>query len=204
MALKGRFDEAIGQFQQALAAVPESAEAHNGLGVALAQTGHPDEAVAHFEKAVAANPEYAEAHFNLGDTLYYLEHRAPEALAAWRAVLRIDPNHVPVLSQMAWVLATWPEASLRDGAQAVEFAERAAKLSGGREPAVLDALAAAYAEAGRWAEAVQSASQAMALAEQQQNRRLLEALQARMALYGAKTAFRDTRQAPAAGAPNGH
>jgi tetratricopeptide (TPR) repeat protein len=193
LALKGRFDEAITHFQKSLEATPDSAEVHNGLGVALAQKGRLDEAIIHFEKAVAANPEFAEAYFNLGDTLYYLEHKVPEALAAWRAVLRIDPNHVPVLNQTAWVLATWPEASLRDGSQAVVLAERAVRLSGGREPAILDTLAAAFAEAGRFTEAVDVTKQTLALARRQNNRRLVEALEARIALYQAKTPFRDTR-----------
>lgn len=191
---KGSPDEAIAHFQKSLEATPDSAEVHNGLGVALVQKGRLDEAIGHFEKAVASNPEFVEAYFNLGDTLYYLERKVPEALAAWRAVLRIDPNHVPVLSQTAWVLATWPEASLRDGGQAVALAERAIRLSGGREPAILDTLAAAYAEAGRFAEAVQVTTQTLALAVKQNNRRLVELLGVRMALYEAKTPFRETRQ----------
>lgn len=204
LALKGSFDEAIAQFQQALQATPDSAEAHNGLGVALVQTGRADEAVIHFEKAVAANPEFAEAYFNLGDTLYYVKHKVPEALTAWRSVLRIDPNHITVLHQMAWVLATSPEASQRDGSQAVGLAERALNLSGGREPAVLDSVAAAYAETGRFSEAVRVTGQALALAKERNNRRLVEALEARMALYAANTPFRDVRQvSPGESAP-GH
>jgi spermidine synthase len=91
------------------------------------------------------------------------------------------------------VLATWPEASLRDGSQAVVLAERAVRLSGGREPAILDTLAAAYAEAGRFTEAVDVTKQTLVLAERQNNRQRVEAVEARMALYEAKTPFRDTR-----------
>jgi tetratricopeptide (TPR) repeat protein len=194
LALTGRFDEAIVQFQKALEATPDSAEVHNGLAVALVKKGRLDEAIAHLEKAVAISPEFAEGYFNLGDTLYYLEGKSAEALGAWRNVLRIDPNHVPVLNQTAWVLATSPEASLRDGVQAVAFAERAARLSGGREAAILDTLAAAYAEAGRFADAVRITSQTLDLAKKQSNRQQVEVLEGRMALYGGGTPFRDTRQ----------
>jgi tetratricopeptide (TPR) repeat protein len=200
LTLKGSFDEAIQQFQSALEATPDSAEVHNGLAVALVRKGRLDEAVWHFEKAVALKPDFVEPYFNLGDTLFYLEGKAPEALAAWRAVLRIDPNHVAVLQQTAWVLATSPEASLRDGAQAVALAERAARLAGGGQPAILDTLAAAYAEAGRFSEAVQIATQLLELARKQDNRRMVEALEARLALYRAGTPFRDSRQARS----NGH
>ena len=114
--------------------MPDSAEAHNGLAFALVQMKRVDEAIAHFEKAIALKPDFVEPYYNLGDTLFYLQGKAPEALAAWRAVLRIDPDHVAVLRQMAWVLATSPDSSLRDGAQAVALAERAARLAGGRQP----------------------------------------------------------------------
>jgi tetratricopeptide (TPR) repeat protein len=176
--------------------MPDSAEAHNGLAVALVRKGRLDEAVAHFQKAVALKPDFTEPYYNLGDTLFYLEGKPREALAAWRAVLRIDPDHVAVLNQTAWVLATSPDASLRDGAQAVALAERAARVAGGRQPAVLDTLAAAYAEAGRFPEAVQIATQLLDLARKQDNRRMVAALQERLALYQAGTPFRDSRPAP--------
>lgn len=194
LARQGRLDEAIAHFEKALSLGPDSAEAHNGLAVALVQQGRADEGVAHFERALANNPQYAEAHFNLGDALYYLKGRAEEALEQWRMVLRIDPNHVAALNEMAWVLATSPEASLRDGAQAVRLAEQAVRVSGGRDPAILDTLAAAYAEAGRFPEAVEITNRVLDFARQQNNPRLAEALQARLALYQARTPFRDTRQ----------
>ena len=194
LALKGSFDEAIQQFQGALEATPDSAEVHNGLAVALVRKGRLDEAIAHFKKAVALKPDFAEPYYNLGDTLYYLEGKAPEALAAWREVLRIDPDHVAVLNQTAWLLATSPDASLRDGPQAVTLAEHAARLAGGKQPAILDTLAAAYAEAGRFPEAVEIASQLLELARKQDNRRMAEALGVRLALYQAGAPFRDSLQ----------
>ncbi len=200
LAVKGSFDEAIQRFQDALEIMPDSAEAHNGLAVVLVRKGRIEEAIAHFQKAVAIKPDFAEPYYNLGDTLFYLEGKAPEALAAWRSVLRIDPDHLAVLNQTAWLLATSPDASLRDGAQAVALAERAARLAGGRQPEILDTLAAAYAEAGRFPEAVQIATQLLELARKQNNRKMAEALEGRLALYQARAPFRETPQAPG----NGH
>ena len=189
---KGRLDEAIVHYQKALVADPDSAEIHNNLGFALLRKGNFDEAATHFESAVAANPDFAEAHYNLGNVFYYFQGRIPEALAHWRSALRVDPDAVPVLNQTARVLATTPEASLRDGALAVTFAERAAQLSGRTNPAILDTLGAAYAEAGRFSDAVQVARRGMELAVQQNNQRLAEALRTRIALYEAKTPLRET------------
>jgi tetratricopeptide (TPR) repeat protein len=199
LTLKGGFDEAIAQFQDALEATPESAEAHNGLAVVLVRKGRLDEAIAHFKKAADLKPDFAEPYFNLGDTLFYLQGKSAEALTAWRAVLRLDPDHVAVLNQTAWVLATSPDPSLRDGAQAVTLAQRAARLADGRQPAILDTLAAAYAETGRFDEAVQITSQRLEWARHQENRRLAEALEARLALYRAGVPFRNNRRAPSDG-----
>jgi tetratricopeptide (TPR) repeat protein len=152
-----------------------------------------NEAIAHFEKAVAIKPDYPEAHQNLGDTLYYLQGRVPQALAHWREVLRAQPNQVLVLNQTARLLATSPEDSIRNGAEAVVLAERAVQLSGGREPVILDTLAAAYAEVGRFPEAVETARRALAGAVEANRQNLVDALKARIALYEAKNPMRATR-----------
>jgi len=192
LAQTGRLDEAIGHYRQALESDPDSAEIHNNLGVALLRKGEYEEATVHFEKAVAANPDFSEAHYSLGNVLYYLQGRVPQALEHWRTALRLAPNAVPVLNQTARVLATTSDASLRDGKLALELAERAVQLSGGTNPAILDTLAAAYAEAGRFSDAVQTVRHARDFAAQQNNQRLVEALRARTALYEARTPLRET------------
>jgi tetratricopeptide (TPR) repeat protein len=188
---QGKLDEAITHYEKAVAIEPDSAEIHNNLGFALLRKGKFDEAIAHFEKAVAINPEFGEAHYNLGNVLYYMKGKIPEALIQWRDALHADPNAVPVLNQTARVLATTPEASLRSGGEAVAFAERAVKLSGGSNPGVLDTLAAAYANVGRFREAVETARQARDFATRQNNQRLSEGVNARISLYEAGTPFRE-------------
>jgi len=179
----GRLEQAIARFERALEAHPDSAELHNSLGVALVWARRPEPAIVHFKKALELQPALVEARYNLGDTLYFLQGKAAEALAEWRKVLLAAPNHVAVLDQTARLLATSPEASLRDGAEAVALAERAAQLTGGRRPEILDTLAAAYAEAGRFTEAVATARRALALASESGNAALAETLKARLALY---------------------
>jgi Flp pilus assembly protein TadD len=106
-------------------------------------------------------------------------------------VLRRQPENIPALRQLAAVLATGAEASLRNGQEAVELAERAAKLTGDQDPAVLDALAAAYAETGRFAEAVETAQQALSLASNRNNSVLADALRTRIKLYQDHSAYHD-------------
>ena len=101
------------------------------------------------------------------------------------------------------MLATNPNASIRNGTEAVELAGRAVQLSGGREPAVLGTLAAAQAEAGQFAEAVKTARTAIDLATQQQQQGLAESIRAKMALYEARSPFREVPPAavPGSAAP---
>ncbi len=107
------------------------------------------------------------------------------------------PDDVALLNDTASVLATNPNASIRNAAEAVELAERAVQLSDGREPAVLGTLAAAYAGAGRFSEAVKTVERALNLAIGQNDSVLAETLQARIKLYQTGLPYRDTPQ-PAA------
>ena len=98
-------------------------------------------------------------------------------------------------------LATCPEVALRNGMEAVELARRAAQLSHGREPAVLDALAAAYAENGQFSEAVAAAQRALDLASAHGNTVLADAIRARIKLYRSATPFHQTPPVSSGNAP---
>jgi tetratricopeptide (TPR) repeat protein len=98
-------------------------------------------------------------------------------------------REIKICTNRAWALATSPIGSVRNGAEAVELARRANQFCGGRQPLVLDVLAAAYAEAGRFPEALETASKALRLATQQNNRASATALQARITLYKAGKPF---------------
>jgi tetratricopeptide (TPR) repeat protein len=189
---KGSLDEAIAQFRKVLEVNPASAGVQFNLGRALARKGMLDEAIEHLQKAAGADPGFAPAQYVLGDT-FYMRGNIPEALAHWRKGLQLEPDDLPALNQTAWVLATCPQASVRNGAEAVGLAERALQLSGGREPAVLDTLAAAYAEVGRFPEAAETARRAQALATQQNKGPMAERLAARIALYEARAPFHGPR-----------
>ncbi|MGA2788621.1 MAG: sel1 repeat family protein, partial [Verrucomicrobiota bacterium] len=86
---------------------------------------------------------------------------------------------------------TSPEASIRNGAKAMELVQQAEQLAGAESPQVLDTLAAAYAEAGRYAEAVETAKRALNFPATQNNKPLAEAIQARLKLYGANIPYHE-------------
>ena len=185
---KGKVDEAIAHYQKALQLTPDNAEAHNNLGNALLQMGKLDEAIAHFQKALQIKPDYAEAHINLGNVLIR-KGSVDEAIAHYQKALQINPDYAEAMNNLACVLATCPQASLRNGKQAVELAQRANQLTGDGNPVVLGTLAAAYAEAGRFPEAVATAQRALQLAETQSNTALADALRSQLKLYQAGFPF---------------
>ena len=182
--------------QKALKISPYDAEAYNNLGVVQAQRGQRDKAIALYRKALEIQPNYPEAHNNLGYALASLG-RFDEAMAHYRKVLQIRPDFAQAHNNLAWLQATCPEATRRNGAEAVEHAQRADQLCGGGRPDVLNTLAAAYAEAGRFPEALATAGKALELANRQNNHALVGVLRTRIALYEAGKPYHQTPSASA-------
>ena len=183
-----RADEAIFQFQKALEIQPDYAEARYNLGTVLIQQGRLDEAIAQLQKTLEFKPDNASAHKNLG-IAFLQQGRLDEAIAHFKKALEIRPDQVEIQNNLAWLLATSPQASLRNGSQAVELAERANQLAGAKNPNVLCTLAAAYAETGRFAEAVETAQRALSLAGAQYNTALADDIQSQLKLYQAGVPF---------------
>ena len=192
---KGRSDEALTHLRRALEIDPNHLPAHSSLGVALLEMGRPDESLAHLKKALEIDPNDADANYNLANTLLQLG-RANEALAHYSKAVQLDPTDSQALNNMSWVLATWPDALTRDGAKAVELATRADSLTLSRSPIISATLAAAYAEAGRFADAVKAAEHALQLATAEGNLARADSIRAQLESYQAGAAFRDRRIGP--------
>jgi tetratricopeptide (TPR) repeat protein len=187
---KGRVDEAIAHYQTALRITPENATAHNNLGNALRQKGRVDEAIAQCQVALQINPDYADAHDNLGNALFQ-KRRVAEAITHYQKALQINPDYAEAHNNLAWVLATAPQVSLRNGDEAVKLAERANQLTGGKTPIILHTLAAAYAEAGRFGDAIRSVQKAIELAQAAGQKDLAERFTGELKLYEAGLPFHE-------------
>ena len=188
----GKLDEAVAHFEKVLAVNPGSARVRDYLGQALARQGKPDAASAQWLAAIQADPKDNAARLYLGRALYS-QGKTAEALARWREGLAANPQDVAILGQLAWVLSTGPDAGLRNGAEALSLAQRAVGVTRGADPAVLDILAAAYAEAGDFRKAAETGRRALDLAAKQNQAAMAQVFQERIALYEAGKPFRESR-----------
>ena len=187
----GRINEALLHYQKALQINPSYAEVYINLGYTLLQKGEEDDALAHFQKALQINPSYAEVRNTLA-ALLLKRGRVAEAITQYQTTLQIKPDSPDVLNNLAWLLATSADAHLRNGVQAVRYAGRACELTRFGTPTLVGTLAAAYAEAGRFDEAIASAQKACALASEADEPALLERNQELLALYRARQPYHET------------
>jgi tetratricopeptide (TPR) repeat protein len=196
----GKLDDAISRLQAAIDLRPENGPAHNNLAKALLQKGQVAEAMVQYRKFLEIEPENVEARNILGTALIQ-QGRLREALEQWQDALAIEPENGNAASNLAWVFATCPDDSIRDGRRAVGLAEKALRISGGKIPMVFRVLAAAYAEDGRFSRAVESAQRGADLATSQGNSGLAAELQSNIALYQAGTPLRDPSMSASGSSP---
>jgi Flp pilus assembly protein TadD len=206
---KHQYPDAVQEWQKALELAPKEARAHNGVGVALVETGKLDEAIAHYREALALDPRYAEAHNNLGDALAH-KKAIKEAIVQFEKAVQLDPEYTiargnlgmllartgqtdKAIVQLKQVVERKPDAAearrdlghaLADKGRFQEASvqlQEAVKLSGGRDPLTLHLLGRVYADLGRAPQAVEAERQALALATEQKNAALVQLISAHLA-----------------------
>lgn len=161
---QGRPEEAIAELRRALAIQPGDSEARTVLGMLLADRGQADDAAAQFREATRLQATNALAHYQLA-LLHQGRKETRAAVERLRLALKAQPDWPESLNNLAWILAASADATVRNGAEAVTLAERACQITAYQEPLLIGTLAAAYAEAGRFPEAINAAEKARALAQ---------------------------------------
>ena len=160
---------------------------------AWCEGGHPDLSIAGCTALIQSKAEsrsnLAIAHNNRGIT-FSDKGESDRAIADYELALALNPNLAVALNSLAWDLATMPTAAQRDGPRAVELAEKALKTNN-REPGFLDTLGAAYAEVGRYADAVRSQGQAIEILREAGKTPavVIEDFESRLHLYREKRPF---------------
>ena len=176
-------------YEEAIRLQPYYADAYYNRGNVLFAKGRIDEAIADWEWTLQLQPNDADAHTSLGNA-FLRQGSFKDAIAQYEMAVALAPEDTHSRNNLAWTLATSSDDSIRDGAKAVGFAEQAVVLSGVREPQFLRTLGAAYAESGRFTEAIAAARQAAAIANMQGKRGLATSLEKDLVLYRANLPLR--------------
>lgn len=167
---KKNYTEAIDNYDKALKISLDYTKAYNNKGLAYRNKGEYDKAIEAYDKAIRINPNLEGAYCNRGDA-YCLKGKYDKAIENYKQAINIiqkryvntliDPKYALAYCNFAWILGTCPEDKYRDGTKAVELAQKALELNpkwGNR-----DTLAAAYAEAGNFNEAISAQEKAIEL-----------------------------------------
>jgi Flp pilus assembly protein TadD len=190
--------DSVSIWQHALAVTPGNQTAYQNLAAAFWFIGKVEEsrrasragAIAHARTTLKDYPYDVATHNDVG-VLLLQTGDVRGGIAEWETSLQMAPSDGNALNNLAWVLATFPGEGIRDGKRAVKLAEQAVTLPGGNSPIVLRTLAAAYAEAGDFSKAIETAQRALDLANAQHDNSLPATLRHEIELYQAHTSYRE-------------
>jgi tetratricopeptide (TPR) repeat protein len=156
---KGQLDKAIADYTYAINLNPKHFNAYYKRGIIEKRKKQYDKAIADYTSAIKLNPRFAYAYNNRGNA-WDDKGRYAKAIADYNKAIELNPKDATAYSNLAWVLATCPDERHRDGKQAIKFAEKALGI---KEAAhILDTLAAAYAEAKKFQDAITTQEKAIA------------------------------------------
>ena len=178
----GQYDQAISNYQISLELFPGQSGVQGKMGSCFTSLGQPDQAATAYQNAISLDPDNGDAHLGyamlLGST-----HRDSEAIMHYRKVIELDTNIVMALNNLAWTLATAPDPNLRNGKEAVPLAEHACERTHYQQAFLIGTLAAAYAEAGRFPDAIAAAQKAHDVALAHGQKEIAESNARLMQLY---------------------
>ena len=192
---ENKLGQAQEQFRRAAQLDPNDTESRFQLASLALRQRKLDEADAALGELFKLAPNDARAYLQLG-VIQQMRGDPRNAMATYRKSIEADP-HSPAANNLAWLLATSEDATLRDGAEAVRLAEGLRKSTSGERPDVLDTLAAAYAEAGDFGKAVQTAETGAQLAVEMKNSQLEAAVRSRLVFYQQRKPYREPATQPA-------
>ena len=196
-----KLDKAVEHFSRVVEIKPYWPQAHYNLGIAYYRQGRLGLAAKQCARALSLKPDYTEANISLAQNLFELG-RIQQAIDYYYRLLRLQPSQVEALNNLTWILATIEDKSFQNPSEAVKFAQRACHLTGYQQPHILDTLAVAYAAAGNFEEAIETAEKALKLAESYGEKDLSWQIRSRIELYKIDKPYREPSPKPTPTEPN--
>ena len=187
-SLNSQHDQAIKDYTEAIRLKPDDAFAFNNRGSAYRQKGQYDRAIKDYTEVIRLKPDDAWAYKNRGNVyLRKADHDA--AMRDYKQAISLKPDHARIHNGIAWELATTPDPGARNGAEAVRLAKKAVSLQD-RVALYHDTLAAAYAEAGRFEDAVAEQYRAITMLHVAGKNEAIAHFQSRLDLYRQRRPYR--------------
>jgi tetratricopeptide (TPR) repeat protein len=186
----GKTDEAIIHCNRALESDPQDDRAHACIADIYIAKGQTDLALEHLNKSLQFKPDQAGV-CNKKAELLYLKNEVLSAIQYWKKALELKPEMVLVRNNLAWVLSTHKDEKIRNTSEALRHAEKACELTEFNAPESLDTLSAALASAGRFEEAIQTATKAEELFVSAGMKKKAEEVRGRLELYKAGKPYRE-------------
>jgi tetratricopeptide (TPR) repeat protein len=182
--MQGKNDDAIKCFARVIELDPKYPDIDKRMGAALLAAGRPNEAIENLQKSLQINPDEAVVYVSIS-IAYIKLGNYDLAIENWTRAKELEPNIVEALNNPAWLLVTASAVSSEDANRAIDYAQRVCEMTGYREPQLLDTLAASYASAGRFEEAVTTAQRAIDAAKARGQEEIASKIEKRLELYGA-------------------
>ncbi|MGD0077823.1 MAG: tetratricopeptide repeat protein [Sedimentisphaerales bacterium] len=193
LSMQNKYDDAVRYFKESLRQDPGNLDARQKLGNVLMAMGKTGEAVLCLKESLQISPNQPQIYMMLG-AIYEQTGDYKSAIPNWARAVELSPNNANALNSLAWLLVTSGEVSAENANKAVKLAERACEQTGYKNAMILDTLAAAYASAGRFEEAVTMANKAVYAANTSGYKDLADEIQERIKLYKAHQRYRQTQK----------
>ena len=190
---QGKLDESINHAKEYLKLKPDNPKIHANLAEALTRKGKVEQAIPYWFEALRLDPNLPAVQNKLAEVLYQ-QGKLEEAIEHWKQALRLEPDWPRVLNNLAWIMATHENEEFRNPSKALQYAQKACELTRARYPDLLETLSAAYAAAGRFPEAVETAEKALNLALSANQQQLVDKIQNLLELYKRGQPYRDSVQ----------
>ncbi|QEG33661.1 tetratricopeptide repeat protein [Bythopirellula goksoeyrii] len=186
LAQLNRLDEAIEEIEQLSRTVPNQPELKMQLALYYLVNKNPKEAISAYDDVLLMDPENFLALRSRGDANLNMGNHA-EAIEDFEKAILVEPEDAALLNNLAWVLATSPDAEVRNGERAVELATKACELTDYKMPHILSTLAASFAESGNFDTAIEWSQKAVNMDDPEND----EQLQKELASYQKKQPWRE-------------
>jgi Tfp pilus assembly protein PilF len=179
-----RLDEAAVHFNKALKIWPDFPDANINMASILIKRKQFDGAMVYLHKAMEINSDDPRVYYYIG-SLFQTQQKSDEAIHAYERTLQLEPDFKAALNNLAWLLATTPDAQIQNPTEAIRLARKACELTSFGNAGIMDTLAVAYAAAGQFKEAIETAQKALNLANTAGQTDIVEGISKRLQLYQA-------------------